>query len=91
VLIVVSYDVPNNRRRTRLAHALLDFGERVQLSVFECLLEAPDLERLRERVKREIAEPEDSVRIYRFCEACRQKVEILGPGKATEDPKVYVL
>ena len=33
--IVVSYDVPDDRRRTRLADRLLDFGVRVQYSVFE--------------------------------------------------------
>lgn len=33
MLIVVSYDIPNDRRRTRLAHTLKDFGERVQYSV----------------------------------------------------------
>jgi CRISPR-associated protein Cas2 len=63
----------------------------VQLSVFECLLEAEELERLRQRVLREIEAEEDSVRIYRLCETCRAKVEILGQGKATEDPEVYVL
>jgi CRISPR-associated protein Cas2 len=39
MLILVSYDVPDDRRRTRLAHALKDFGERVQYSVFECRLD----------------------------------------------------
>ena len=34
MLTVVSYDVRDDRRRTRLAHALKDFGERVQYSVF---------------------------------------------------------
>lgn len=46
MLVVVSYDVREDRRRTRLAHTLKDFGERVQLSVFECRLgsgsEAPE-------------------------------------------------
>ncbi len=40
---------------------------------------------------REIEEEEDSVRIYRLCEGCRPKAEILGQGKAMEDPEVYVL
>ena len=40
-LIVVSYDIPDDRRRLRLANTLKDFGIRVQYSVFECRLE-PD-------------------------------------------------
>jgi CRISPR-associated protein Cas2 len=39
MLILVSYDVPDDRRRTRLAHALKDFGERVPYSVFEYRLD----------------------------------------------------
>lgn len=91
MLIVVSYDVPNDRRRTRLAHMLKDFGQRVQYSVFECLLDAEALDRLRQRIEKLTDPLEDSVRIYRLCLECEQKVEIQGLGKVTEDPDVYVL
>jgi CRISPR-associated protein Cas2 len=91
MLILVSYDVPDDRRRTRLAHALLDFGVRVQYSVFECLLEPHQLDALRVRVLREIDTKKDSVRIYRFCLDCGAKAEIHGLGTLTEDPDVYVL
>ena len=91
MLIVVSYDVPDDRRRGRLAETLNGFGQRVQLSVFECLLEADEVERLRRRVLKEIDEEVDRVRIYRLCASCREKVEILGRGERTEDPEVYVL
>ena len=80
MLIVVSYDVPNDRRRTRLAHALKDFGERVQYSVFECRLDAPSLEKLSRRVKALIDPEEDRVRIYRLCLDCERQVEIQGAG-----------
>lgn len=91
MLIVVSYDVPNDRRRTRLAHALKDFGERVQYSVFECRLKPDQLESLRRRIEKLIEPKEDRLRIYRLCEECVAKVEIQGAGKLTEDPDVYVL
>lgn len=91
MLIVVSYDVPDDRRRTKLASILKDFGERVQYSVFECLVDDAALDRLRRRLAAKVAEGEDSVRIYRLCEECRGKVEILGRGGVTEDPEVYVL
>lgn len=91
MLIVVSYDVRDDRRRTRLAHALKDFGERVQYSVFECRLDDKALGKLRQRVEGLIDLADDSVRIYRFCQECAGKVEILGTGVLTEDPDVYVL
>lgn len=91
MLIVVSYDVSNDRRRTRLAHNLKDFGQRVQYSVFECRLDLEALDRLRQRIEKLIDPLEDSVRIYRLCLECDKQVEIQGMGKVTEDPDVYVL
>lgn len=91
MLILVSYDVPDDRRRTKLAHALKDFGGRVQYSVFECLLELDQVEALRLRVSRLISPEQDSVRIYRFCADCGSRTEVLGLGKLTEDSDAYVL
>ena len=91
MLILVSYDVPDDRRRTKIAALLKDFGERVQYSVFECLLEDAALDRLRAKLEAKVVAEEDSVRIYRLCAECRGKVEILGRGMRTEDPEVYVI
>ena len=90
-LIVVSYDIPSDRRRYRLAYVLKDFGIRVQYSVFECRLEPNDLEVLRQRINKLIEPAEDSVRLYRFCQECGEKQEIYGQGKPSEDPEVYIL
>jgi len=91
MLIVVSYDVPSDRRRTRLAHTLKDFGERVQYSVFECHLDERALQTLRERVTRLLDLQEDSVRIYRLCKECDRLLEVLGTAQRTDDPETYVL
>jgi len=91
MLIVVSYDLPDDRRRTHLSNALEDFGVRVQYSVFECLLTPDQIDQLRARMARLIDPAKDSVRIYRLCQDCVEKIEILGRGKVTEDPGVYVV
>ncbi len=91
MLIVVSYDLADDRRRTRLAHNLKDFGERVQYSVFECLLEPEQVDALRARIARLIDPAEDRVRIYRFCEDCGAKVEFLGEGEPLTDAESFVL
>ena len=90
MLIVVSYGIRETRRRTRLAHALKDFGQRVQLSVFECHLEETQVEKLRERITRFIDPDRDSVRLYRLCHGCAECLETLGTGVRTEDPNVYI-
>jgi CRISPR-associated protein Cas2 len=73
------------------AKALKDFGNRVQYSVFECLMGAKELNEMRERVIDLTDHEEDSVRIYSLCSECEDKVDIIGTGARTEDPDVYVL
>ena len=46
MFLVVSYDIPDDRRRTKLHRHLKGFGMRVQYSVFECVLEEPEVARL---------------------------------------------
>lgn len=88
---VVTYDIPDTPRRTRLAKVLKDFGERVQLSVFECILDDRLFGQMVKRIGETIAEEEDRVRVYRVCEGCRKEVKILGQGVLTEDPEVYIV
>ena len=91
MLIVVAYDVPSDRRRLKLAHALQDFGQGVQYSVFECHLTADELGQLRSRLQKLIEPEEDQVRIYLLCAECTARVEVHGAGSRTEDPEVLVL
>jgi CRISPR-associated protein Cas2 len=69
MFIVVSYDIPHDRRRARLHRELKNFGTRVQYSVFECVLDPKDFLRLQTAVQRVIT-PDDHVRYYRLCERC---------------------
>jgi CRISPR-associated protein Cas2 len=91
MLTVVAYDVPDDRRRTKLANTLKDFGERVQYSVFECNVDTQELDHLRRRLLRLMDLAEDSLRIYGVCAECKVRIEIHGLGRVTEDPEVYIL
>ena len=79
--VVVSYDIPDDRRRNRVCKLLKDYGERVQYSVFECMLRPDDLKRLRERLKPLLVLEEDDVRFYRLCQTCRRKATVWGRKK----------
>lgn len=91
MFVVVSYDISDDRRRGRVANALEDFGERVQLSVFECRLEPAQLDRLRRRMLKLLKLEEDRLRIYRLCAACVPSIEIFGPGRIVEDSDAIVV
>ena len=69
MFLLIAYDVATatpegERRLRRVARACLDYGQRVQKSVFECRLGPIDWARLRERLQKEINLAEDSLRIY---------------------------
>jgi len=82
VYVIVSYDSPSDRRRTRLHKALKDYGIWVQYSLFECKIREQDLVRLRDRIESVIDASEDRVSIYRVCADCLKRVERIG----SEDP-----
>ncbi|ADI13565.1 CRISPR-associated endonuclease Cas2 [Truepera radiovictrix] len=85
-LYTVSYDIPNDNRRVKLANVLKSFGERVQYSVFECWLEPRELRELRQKLEARLNEREDSVRIY----PVGSPVEVLGSGSPTEDARLFM-
>lgn len=89
--VVISYDITDDRRRNRVCHELKNYGEHIQFSVFECLLDNENLERLAKWLGRIIDLNEDSVRIYCLCNRCRRMITILGAGKVCEDEDVYVV
>jgi len=90
-LIVVSYDIPDDRRRTKVCKLLKDYGERVQYSVFECQLRPRDLKRLRERLKPLLEPKEDDLRFYRLCAACAPRALVWGPRQRKALPEAVVV
>ena len=81
--ILVTYDVDTTdkegqRRLRRVAKACLDYGQRVQNSVFECELTEVQLCMLKERIKGIIDHTTDSVRFYHLNRNENRRVEVLG-------------
>ncbi len=91
MLYVVSYDIPDDRRRTRVHSALTGFGTWVQFSVFECFLNRKQRLLMESRLLEEIHQREDTIRIYGLCAACKTKVEVLGRGDAPREDTIYIL
>jgi CRISPR-associated protein Cas2 len=83
MLYLITYDVatttPAGRRRLRrAAQACKDYGQRVQKSVFECLVGPAEWVVLRDRLLEIIEPKEDSLRIYPLDENARSRIEHLG-------------
>jgi CRISPR-associated protein Cas2 len=96
MLMLVTYDVntetgAGKRRLRRVARACLDFGQRVQQSVFECEVSPSQWTLLRARLTGEIDPRLDSLRFYRLGADGRRRVEHVGakPALDLEGPLVF--
>jgi CRISPR-associated protein Cas2 len=90
--VVVAYDVSDDRRRDRLHHLLEGYGSPVQYSVFECLLDRREMEKVRRAVRRAIRRDVDQVRYYLLCGACARRTEVEGRGQPrAEEPEAIVV
>lgn len=89
---VIAYDIPNDKRRNKVAKTLEGHGERVQYSVFECRLTARQFEKLWKELTERIATAEDSLRAYRLCPPCAAWVRTAGQAvRPDEVPEVYIV
>jgi len=85
-MYLVSYDITNDRCRTKVAKELENYGVRVQYSVFECDITKEKMEELYEKlIKLLQKDSTGNIRIYFLCEDCKKKTRILGvpPKKGT--------
>jgi len=82
---MVSYDIVNDKTRTKVMKFLKNFGNRVQLSVFECNLDDKQYARMKDGIEMLIDKKKDRVRYYRLCKACMDRVVISGWGEIEQD------
>lgn len=90
MFVVVAYDIPDDRRRTRLHQKLKNYGTPVQYSVFEFNLRPAQLRRMRQTVLELIEEEDDQVRIYLLCQSCRERIEAVN-GDITSDETTMIV
>jgi CRISPR-associated protein Cas2 len=87
-LIVISYDISDDRRRTKIHTILKSYGQWMQYSVFECDLTEVQYAKLRSRLSKLIKPDEDSIRFYSLCACCQPKIERIG-GEKIRDTTIF--
>lgn len=78
MLRLVAYDISNPRTLRKAANVCLDFGVRIEKSVFECDLASDDFEELWRRLCALVDEETDSLVCYPICSACERKMAQFG-------------
>ena len=91
MLVLITYDVntetaEGRRRLRRVAKACEDFGQRVQNSVFECLVDPAQFAKLKNRLTDVYCPDTDSLRFYFLGANWRNRVEHFG-AKPAYDPE----
>jgi CRISPR-associated protein Cas2 len=83
MMMLISYDVSMEdrhgpRRLRRIAKACQDYGQRVQYSVFECIVEPAQWVVLKDRLLKEMDPESDSLRFYFLGKNWRRRIEYAG-------------
>jgi len=91
MLYLVCYDIADDRRRARMVAALLDYGSRIQESVFVAHLDDELYGRMRKRMESLIAPDEDRVHVARVCAACEKEIVAFGLAEIRKDADYWVL
>jgi CRISPR-associated protein Cas2 len=94
--VLITYDVSTEtaagrKRLRKVALACLDFGQRVQKSVFECSVTEMQYEEVMRRLLDIIEEKEDSLRVYRLIEPKEKYVQVYGVNTAVDFEEPLVL
>ncbi len=86
-MVLITYDVETatregQRRLRRVARICTNFGQRVQNSVFECVVDPAQLQRLKYQLEGVIDKEKDSVRFYHLGRGWVERVEHVGAKQA---------
>lgn len=91
MLVVVVYDISDDRRRTKLSDFLEGYGRRVQESVFECFLTLAEMRALHQKITHRINVKEDNVRMYWISKEAVAQTLTLGSPPPKQPPNVLVI
>ena len=87
---LIAYDITRNKTRNRVAELLEQYGTRINLSVFECMITHRQKQEIIRQISELINPKTDSVRIYFICSACYAKSIIIGRPDPPDQYMVFV-
>lgn len=83
MLVVITYDVntqdaAGQKRLRKVAKCCVNYGQRVQNSVFECVADAATVEQVKAKLIKLIDQEKDSLRFYYLGNKYHTKIEHIG-------------
>lgn len=90
-LFMVCFDIVDDKIRYRVVKILLKYGQRVQKSVFECMLNDADYLQMKNSLDKLIEITQDSIRYYHLCANCEKAISVTGLGSFTEREELIII
>lgn len=72
--LVIAYDIVDDRNRNRIANFLEKHGQRVNYSVFECMLTDSQFEKVKKQIEKWMDTDDDRIVYYPICVNCYTKI-----------------
>lgn len=96
LMVLITYDVNTETKegRTRLrkiAKECINYGQRVQNSVFECVVDATKFREIKSKLEKIIDKNHDSLRFYYLGNNYRNKVEHIGAKESFDIEGVMII
>ena len=96
MLVLISYDVSTQdaagrRRLPLIAKQCVNYGQRVQNSVFECLLDAAQLRALQAKLCGIMDKEKDSLRFYNLGDRYQTRIEHFGAKPGYDPSETLIL
>ena len=96
MLVLITYDVntedaAGRKRLRKVAKECVNYGQRVQNSVFECLLDASQYCLLKHKLTGLIDEKRDSLRFYNLGNRYQSRIEHIGAKETYQPEGVLIL
>lgn len=76
-MLILSYDITNNKLRTRFSKYIQQYGEKIQFSVYRIKNSDRILKNIQKEIElkyKKLFQPTDSVYIFEICKTCRAKI-----------------
>lgn len=86
-----AYDIADDRRRADVVRVLLDYGSRVQESVFWLDVDQELRDRMEKRLRKAIDPEEDVLWIVPVCGSCVERMTLLGKTRKPETPAFWIV
>ena len=88
---VICYDIADDRRRNRVATALLDFGRACRRAFLWRIWTRNWRARMKERVERLVDADWDRLHVFEMCAGCAKRVWTVGSAELEREAEWYVI